>query len=191
MPEPPAWQLERYLPLVRLQARQLRLDQRLQRRFDASDLAQETLLRAHAHLAGFRGTTEAELVGWLQEILTHAALDLVDRERASKRDVALERSLRGLLADSTARLEASLADRRQETPSRAAQRKELLVRLAAAIEQLPDDQRDAVILRDLQGLSLEQLEAQLGRSQKSVAGLIFRGRRRLRELLPDLLGEAP
>jgi RNA polymerase sigma-70 factor (ECF subfamily) len=191
MPESPAWDLERFRPLLRLQARRLQLDPRLQRRFDSSDLIQETLMRAHAHRAAFRGTTEAELVRWLQEILAHAALDLVDRERAQKRDAALERSLQEAVAESTSRLQAYLADRRQETPSRAAQRQEALLRLAAAIDELPEDQRDAVVLRDLMELSVAEAAQRLERTEKSVAGLLLRGRRRLRELLADLDEEGP
>src|SRR5262249_59634021 len=52
------WSLERYRPLLRLQVRQFQLDPRLHRRFDSSDLVQETLLRAHAGRNRFRGTTE-------------------------------------------------------------------------------------------------------------------------------------
>jgi RNA polymerase sigma-70 factor, ECF subfamily len=65
---PEKWQLERYGPLLRLQARKLELDLRLRKRFDSSDLVQETMLKAHEGLAGFRGASEAELVKWLQEM---------------------------------------------------------------------------------------------------------------------------
>ena len=61
MPEPPRWELQRYLPLLRVQARQLDLDPRLRCRFDAPDLVGETLLKACAEFPGFRGNTEAEL----------------------------------------------------------------------------------------------------------------------------------
>jgi DNA-directed RNA polymerase specialized sigma24 family protein len=65
----PQVDLNRYRPLLRLQIRQMELDPPLQRRFDSSDIIQETMLRAHADLARFRGQTEAELVSSLQEIL--------------------------------------------------------------------------------------------------------------------------
>ena len=60
MSEPPRWELQRYLPLLRVQARQLHLDPRLRRRSDSSDLVGETLLKACAELPGFRGSTEAD-----------------------------------------------------------------------------------------------------------------------------------
>src|SRR5713226_5208632 len=83
------WQLERYRPLLRLRARQLHLDPRLKRRFDSSDLVQETLLKAHKNLHQFRGTTEAELVKWLQEILANALADQVRKATTGKRNVKL------------------------------------------------------------------------------------------------------
>jgi RNA polymerase sigma-70 factor (ECF subfamily) len=182
MTPPPDWQLERYRPLLRLLARQIRLDARLRPRLDSSDLVQEALLKAHRGLAQFRGTTEAELIAWLQQILRHAALDAIDRETARQRDPALERSLQAVVEESSARLEAFLASR-EPSPGERAERQELLLRIAAALDQLPEDQRDAVVLRDVMGTAVAEIAERLGRTEQSVAGLLQRGRRRLRELL--------
>jgi RNA polymerase sigma-70 factor (ECF subfamily) len=178
----PLENLDRYRSLLRLQVRQMQLDPRLQRRFDSSDLVQETLLRAHANLARFRGQTEADLVKWLQEILTNVVTDEVRKARARKRDLALEQSLEAVIADSSARLHTYLASS-QSSPSRQAERQELLLALAAAIDQLPEDQRDVLIQRDLNGASVSHIAEQLGRTEKSVAGLLLRARRKLREVL--------
>src|SRR5262249_13049323 len=128
------WDLDRYRPLLRLQVRQMQLDPRLRRRFDSSDLVQETLLRAHGNLDGFRGHDEAELVKWLQEILSNVVTDEVRKARARKRDLALEQSLEAVMSESSARLEAYLASS-QTSPSQQAERQELLLALAAAIDQ--------------------------------------------------------
>ena len=66
----------------------------LKRRFDSSDIVQETWLRAHANLDRFRGKTEAEMVGWLQEILANSIADQVRTARATKRDVCQQRAVR-------------------------------------------------------------------------------------------------
>lgn len=184
MASAPRWQLERYRPLLRLQVRQVQLNARLQRRFDESDLVQETLLRAHVHLEQFRGQSEPELVKWLQEILANVLTDEVRKARAQKRDVAQEQSLQLAVAESAARLDAWLAAD-QSLPSQQAERQELLLRLAAAVEQLPADQREVIIQRDLQGSPVAQIAEQLGRTEKSVAGLLLRARRKLRESLAD------
>jgi RNA polymerase sigma-70 factor (ECF subfamily) len=180
-----AWPLDRYRPLLCLYARQMQLDPRLRRRFGLSDLVQESLLRAHAGLAQFQGRTEGELVAWLRAILERVAIDQGRAARAGKRDPALEQSLNACMTDSSARLERFLAASGPSPASEAAHH-ELAVRLAEAIGQLPDDQRDAVILRDLHREPVARIAEQLGKSERAVAGLLLRGRRRLRELLPDL-----
>jgi RNA polymerase sigma-70 factor (ECF subfamily) len=186
MAESPDRRWEYYRTLLQVQARQLQLSPKLQRRFDSSDLVHEALARAQANLADFRGTTEAELFGWLQEILRHVLVDELRKNHARKRDIDLERSLERMLAQSTARLEAYAADRRYPSPSEDAERRELLARVAQAIEQLPKDQRDVVILRDLMETPVAEIAERLQRTEKSVAGLLLRGRSRLRELLADL-----
>jgi RNA polymerase sigma-70 factor (ECF subfamily) len=176
------WQLERYRALLSLRARQLHLDPRLKRRFGHSDLVQETLLKAHRNLHQFRGTSEAEMIKWLQEILAHALADQMRMAKAGKRNLNLEKSLENIVAESSGRLEAYLAAK-QSSPSQQAQRKELLLQVAQALESLPEDQRDVVMLRDLMNQQVAQIAQQLGRTEKSVAGLLLRGRQKLRELL--------
>src|ERR1700730_18673402 len=96
----PDLQPDRYRALLRLKVRQLQLDARFQCRFDSSDLIQETLLRAHQKLGQFRGQTDAEFVQWLDAILTNVARDEMRKATAGARDVYLEESLQGLLAES-------------------------------------------------------------------------------------------
>jgi RNA polymerase sigma-70 factor (ECF subfamily) len=182
MGAPQDWQLERYRPLLCLQARQLELSRPLRRRFDSSDLVQEALLRAQAGLGGFRGQSEAELVGWLQAILANVLTDAVRTNRARKRDVALERSLEAALGESSARLEAYLTAG-GPSPAEQVERHEQLLRLAAALAELPDDQRDVIILHHLLDTPVAEAAEQLERTERAVAGLLFRARRRLRQML--------
>jgi RNA polymerase sigma-70 factor (ECF subfamily) len=185
MTQSPPWPLERYRPLLHLYVRQLQLHPRFQRRFGVSDLVQETLLRAHAGRGQFQGQTEGELLAWLRTTLQRVAIDQVRKARADKCDLDLERSLQVELAASSARLERFLADSGPSPASDAANR-ELLLLVAEAISELPDDQREAVLLRDFYGEPVDRIADRLGKSERAVAGLLLRGRRRLRELLPDL-----
>jgi RNA polymerase sigma-70 factor (ECF subfamily) len=184
MAAPAEWHLERYRALLRLLARQLHLSPRFRGRFDSSDLVQETLLKAQRKLDQFRGTTEAELVKWLQQILANTLKDEIRRARAQERDVALEQSLDAAVADSSSRLVAYLADE-GASPSEQAERQEIIRRVSNAIDQLPEDQRTAVIHRDLLGASVAEIAGQMGRTEKAVAGLLLRGRGTLRRLLQD------
>ncbi len=98
--------------------------------------------------------------------------------------MAIERSLEAAVADSSARLERWLAAD-QSSPSERAVRQEELLRLAQAVAELPDDQRTAVEMRHVQGCSLAAISRQMGRSEPSVAGLIRRGLKELREKLNE------
>jgi RNA polymerase sigma-70 factor (ECF subfamily) len=60
-----------------------------------------------------------------------------------------------------------------------------LLRLAAALGRLPEDQRQVVELHHLKGLTVAEVAEQMGRTRASVVGLLFRGLKKLRELLHD------
>ena len=180
---PPSLALERFRGYLLLLA-QLHWDHRLQGRFDPSDLVQDTLLEAHDKRAQFKGTGDAELAGWLRQMLAHNLVDAVRRLKRAKRDVNLERSLEVLLGESSSRLQDWLAAS-QSSPSKQAAKNEELTWLADSLAQLPPLQREAVTLHHLKGLSLAELARQMGRSEAAVAGLLRRGLKKLRELMGD------
>src|SRR6516225_923256 len=85
--------LEMYRNYLTLLAR-LQINRRFQGKVDASDVVQETFLKAHGNFGQFRGRTEAELVTWLRKILATTLVSLVRRYYARRRrDVRLEREL--------------------------------------------------------------------------------------------------
>src|SRR6516225_403405 len=115
------WDPGRYRELLQVMARRLQLDPRLKRRFDSSDLVQETLLKAHQAQKQFRGQSEGERIKWLHQILANTARDKIREAHADKRDPNLERSLDAMVHDSSVRLEAWLAAE-QSSPSQKAER---------------------------------------------------------------------
>jgi len=96
--------------------------------------------------------------------------DVLDRklERLGAYLVAREQPLEAALADSSARLDAWLAAE-QSSPSQRAARNEEALRLAEALERLPEAQREALVLQHRQGWSLAQIGEHLGRSPEAVA----------------------
>lgn len=172
--------LESYRVYLRFLAGLL-LDPGLSGKVEASDVVQQTLLRAQEKMHQFKGQTEPELLGWLRKILINNATDAL-RKFGRERD--LEQDLEANLEESSARLEAWLAIE-QSSPSEVAMRNEQLLRLSEALGQLPDDQRTAVVLHHLQGWSPDAISKHLGRSKAAVGGLVRRGILRLRELLRD------
>jgi RNA polymerase sigma-70 factor (ECF subfamily) len=160
------------------------LGPRLQAKLDASDVAQQTILQAHEARGQFRGTSEAERLAWLRAILANVLAAAARRFEAGARDVGRERSLEGDLERSSSRLECLLAAD-QTSPSQRAVRGEELLRLAAALARLPDDQRQVVELHHLKGLPVAEVAAQMTRSRAAVVGLLFRGLKKLRQLLRE------
>jgi RNA polymerase sigma-70 factor, ECF subfamily len=174
--------LELYRNYLTLLARgQIRRD--LQGRVDDSDVVQETYLAAHRDFAKFRGTTEAELVGWLRQILAARLADLVRHHlRAKRRDARLEQRLADELDRSSRALGASLVDR-QPSPSQQAARREQGVILADALKALPPDYSEVIVLRHIEGLSFPEAAQRMGRSAAAVEKLWVRALVRLRRTL--------
>jgi RNA polymerase sigma-70 factor, ECF subfamily len=174
--------LELYRGYLSLLAR-LQIGRRLQGKVDQSDLVQDTFLEAHRHFAQFRGTAEAELVCWLRQILAGLLANLVRKYYGTqRRDLRLERDLAQELDQSSRTLDRSMAAP-HSTPSQRAMRREQAVLLANALEQLPDDYREVIILRHLEGLSFAQVSQRMGRSVDSVKNLWARALAQLRRSL--------
>ena len=173
--------VERYRNYLRLLAR-WQIDPRLRAKFDPSDAVQQTLLSAYEARSDFRGGGAAEEAAWLREILANHLADEVRKFSREKRQVELECPLEQRLAESSARLESWLCGQ-DTSPSEHALRNEQLLRLADALEALPEDQRTAVEMHHLNGMPMAQVAEQLRRSRSAVAGLIRRGIRNLRRQL--------
>jgi len=175
--------LERFRTYLLMLARgQLR--GQVAQKLDASDVVQQTLLDAHRQRASFRGATPAEMAGWLRRMLACNLADAVRALTRGKRDVGRERALEAALAESSARLEAwLLVD--QSSPSQRAIHNERVLRLADAVAALPEGQREAVLLHYWQDLPLADVAQRMGRTPPSVAGLLQRGLKALRERLAE------
>lgn len=176
--------LELYRNYLDLLAR-LQVDRRLQGKVDPADLVQETFLEAHRDFAQFRGSSEAELAGWLRRILATNFANLVRHYYGTqRRDPHLERDLANALDQSSKALDRSLVAA-QSSPSRQAARREQAVLLADALKRIPDDYRDVIVLRHLEGFTFPEVAQRMGRSEDSVKKLWARGLARLRQTLGD------
>jgi RNA polymerase sigma-70 factor, ECF subfamily len=175
--------LEKYRDYLHLLGR-LEMDPRLEGKLDLSGVVQQTLLEAAQGAERFRGDSEAERAAWLRQIFAHNLTDEVRRISAQMRDVGRERSVEAALEQSSARVEAWLISE-QSSPSQRAVRHEQLEQLAAALAHLPSDQRTAIELHHLRGLSLAETAEQMERSRAAVASLIFRGLENLRQKMDE------
>jgi RNA polymerase sigma-70 factor (ECF subfamily) len=152
------------------------------------DLAQETFIRAYRALSQFRG--EAAFYTWLYRIAVNTAKkELADIRRDP---VSTESSLaRGDGDDETSPVENGLND--EATPEAVLASKQVAATVNAAIEALSDDLRQAVLLREVEGLSYEEIAEAMNCPIGTVRSRIFRAREaiaaRLRPLLNTRAGE--
>jgi len=164
------------------------LDRRLRVRFSPSDLVQETFLEAHRDFPQFRGATEGEFLAWLRQILVHNLIVAVRRHfEAGKRDVRREVSLeqvRSQMDTSALGVAAALAQA-GTSPSDRVQREELLVALADDLAGLPQDYREVIVLRHLQGCSFAEVAQRMDRNEGAVRMLWLRAIGQLRSRMNE------
>ncbi|HLX61386.1 MAG TPA: RNA polymerase sigma factor [Planctomycetota bacterium] len=173
--------LERYRSYLLILAR-AQLIPRIRQKLDASDVVQQTLCRAHEARDQFTAREPGALLAWLRKILTHTISNAVRDLKRDKRDVGLERSLEANVEKSSCRLEGWLAAK-APSPSEQMVRTEQLLQITDALAALPDAQRDVILLKHCQGLSLAEIGAQMDRTPASVASLLRRGLQELRQKL--------
>lgn len=151
-------------------------------KLDASDLVQHALLKAHGARDQFRGGSAAEMAGWLRQILARTLANELRALGQAKRNLGAERSLEADLDASGCRLDAWLAAD-QSSPSERVGRREQVAALASAIEALPADQCEVILLKHSRGFSLTEIASQTGRTPAAIAGLLRRGLEQLRHRL--------
>jgi RNA polymerase sigma-70 factor, ECF subfamily len=157
----------------------------LRSKADASDIAQETMLRATEHFDQFRGVTEAELAGWLRQILARTMANLARHYQVvGARRVDRERSLEDMLAASSAALGKLIAGS-EGSPSRAAQRREMSVILADALAELSEDYREVIVLHNLEELDWPEVARRMNRTPSAARMLWARALKQLRPLLEE------
>jgi RNA polymerase sigma-70 factor, ECF subfamily len=174
--------LERFRSWLGFLAR-LQVEPRLRAKFDPSDVVQQTMLEAVRGWPNFRGGTEAELAAWLRQILARVLLH--ERRRfggAQRRDLGREVSLEQALAESSRQLGNALAAP-GSSPSERAGRHELELRLADAMARLPADYAEVILLRNIEGLSHDEIARRMGRGSGAVRMLWVRALARLRQEL--------
>lgn len=173
--------LERYRRYLTLLA-QIEIGRQLQSKLDAADVVQETFLEAHRQFDRFLGTGE-QFGRWLRQILAGTLAGQIRRYLGTQgRDVRLEQQLVQSIDQSSAALDEVLIAS-VSTPSQQATRREQDVLLADALTRLPEDYRDVIVLRHLEGLTFPEVARRMKRTVDSVEKLWLRALGKLRQTL--------
>jgi RNA polymerase sigma-70 factor (ECF subfamily) len=177
--------LELYRNYLTLLAR-LQIGRRLRGKIDPADLVQETFLNAHRDFARFRGVSEGELLAWLRRILAVNLAMLLRRYLGTqRRDVRMERELAHEVEQSSRVIDLALVSP-DSSPSQQAARREQAVIVADALDRLPEDYREVIILRHMEALTFPEVAEHMGRTLDSVKKLWTRALVQLRRTLGDL-----
>lgn len=162
--------LEAFAEIVRRHERRLRvvLARVLDDHRDVDEAVQDTFVQVWRNLERYRG--DAALFTWLYRIGVNAALARTRRKELITVDLESPRA-------------RSAAGDAADTPEATAETSELRSRIVAALAQLPFDYREAVVLRDVAGLTNEEVAAALELGLAAAKSRIHRGRLQLRALL--------
>ena len=137
---------------------------------DARDVVQEAYLRAWKGLDRFRG--DAQFSTWMYRITANAAYTSVKRRKRNR-------------SESLDTVDDVIELHPDSQPEEAAETQALLAKLSGALEQLPPKLRVLVVLKDVYGLSHEEIGEELGISVAAAKVRLHRGRKKLRDLLYD------
>ncbi len=137
---------------------------------DAEDMAQEAFLKAYSSIRSFRGDSKFSV--WLYRIVSNVCLDHL-RRQSRRQTVSLSAE-----DDEGEDVQLDLADTAQ-SPEALLERKLTRESVRRGLAQLPPDARQILLLREIQGLSYEEIGETLGLEPGTVKSRIFRARKRL------------
>ncbi|MBO5256451.1 MAG: sigma-70 family RNA polymerase sigma factor [Clostridia bacterium] len=146
---------------------------------DADDIAQDSLIKAWRSLSTFRG--ECSFSTWLFRVTVNTARDVI-RTNARRPVVSLTRSEDDDEEPEIWDVPVTSGD---EIPEEAAERRETIEAVRRAVESLPDDQRQAIVLRDIHGLPYDEISRILGAEVGTIKSRINRGRTNLKKILKN------
>ena len=148
---------------------------------ECQDVAQETFLRAYRALGNFRG--DAQFYTWLHRIAVNTAKNhlVAGNRRPPGADIDV--------ADAE-QFDSGIRLRDNDTPERELMRQEMEQTVMRAVQALPDELREAISLREVEGLSYEEIAQKMDCPIGTVRSRIFRARDAIDQELRDLMGEA-
>ena len=175
--------LNRYRPRLR-QVVAGRIDRRLAARVDPSDVVQEALADAARRLGEFLRDRPLPFYPWLRQLALERLADLHRRHvRTQKRSVRREEARLDFLPDDSVEGLARRLEARGSSPSAGLHRRDVKERVRAALARLAERDREVLLLRHVEQLSVTEIAAVLGVGEGAVKVRCVRALERLRELL--------
>lgn len=154
---------------------------------DALDVVQESFIKVHRYLANFEGNSS--FYTWLYRIVTNLCIDHIRKNRRH-RELEFDDSLRHDAGDDAGGIVAlplsSVGD-----PAQLLQRREILDAVQDGLQYLSDKHRAVIVMRELQGMSYEEMAQAMKCSKGTIMSRLFHARRNMQRLLTERLGYVP
>lgn len=156
----------------------------LKDREEAMDVAQEAFVKVHRYLDHFKG--DASFYTWLYRITVNVCIDVI-RKRGSAKGEAVEFDDAMQLDTAEATTLGTLGSRLGTNPQKSALRRELAEKIQEALEQVPEKHRAILLLREIEGMSYEELAKVLQIPKGTVMSRLFHARAKVQKILSDYL----
>ncbi|MEY3173708.1 MAG: hypothetical protein RLZZ436_1622 [Planctomycetota bacterium] len=169
-----------------------RIDPRIRSRIDATDVLQETWVTASRRMAAFLQNPTVSPFVWLRQLALQTLIDIHRRELCHRRDAGREIQLVGNspLGDTSLSIAHFLADQ-ITSPSQHLMRAEDLQHLQAALNSMPEVDREVLALRHFEQLTNQQTAEVLGLTPTAASNRYVRAAARLTEILQRLQENGP
>lgn len=183
--------LERHRESLR-QVIQMRLDRRLQRRVDVSDIVQEVLVEANRRLQDYLKNPCMAFHLWIRQIAKDRIIDAHRRHRVSaKRSIDREQPNLVLHHEQSTRDLMGQLIQPDLTPAATAMQREFTQHIEAAIDRLPEPDREMILMRHFEQLSNQDIALALGMTEPAASMRYLRAIRKLRSMLTEIDGSGP
>jgi RNA polymerase sigma-70 factor, ECF subfamily len=150
---------------------------------EAMDVSQEAFVKVHRYLDRFKG--DSSFYTWLYRITTNTCIDVLRRRAViSSESIEYDDTVQLDLAEANL---GALSSQVDSSPARSALRRELGEKLEEALAQLPEKHRAILLLRELEGMSYEDLARTLGIPKGTVMSRLFHARTKVQRLLAGYL----
>ena len=151
---------------------------------DARELVQDAFLRVYKGLENFQGGSS--FFTWLYRIITNLSIDLIRKPGRQLVDIDEGR----FESDESTEAEFPLLSRVDGSdPADVVRRREIAARLQVALEALPPYHRGVIVMREIEGLSYEEMAQAMGVSKGTIMSRLFHARQKLQKALADCYQE--
>jgi len=151
-------------------------------REEARDIAQEAFVKVYKYLEHFKG--DASFYTWLYRITVNICIDSLRKKGSAKGDdhVEFDESVRMDVSEANI---GALGSRLGTNPQKSALRKELADKISAALQQIPEAHRQILLLREVEGMSYEELARTLQIPKGTVMSRLFHARLKMQKILNE------